>query len=311
MIDIRYHFFSLMAVFLALAVGILIGSSMAPSATSKLVSAVKQQNAKVDSVLAEYQRDHSVLAHLEEAIAALAPPLVRNKLSGRRVAIIQTGDQPDAARAVADAIVDAGGTVASTTTLTSVFDELGDDDVTRIRSEMPDQPASEDPDDDLLRPITTALRQGSPPSRSGDSDLAVLRRERLITTDGDYSRPVSMVVLVGGAGDNSDLSPEPLAARESDLIDMLTNNGSHLSVVGAETQNVPNTSLTTYRSSGIATVDCIDRAIGKLDLVYALNGDRANYGVRPTAERVLPASLETGLNAPSEASSGAAFGPPR
>lgn len=298
MIDIRYHIISLISVFIALAIGILIGSSMAPSTTTKLVDAVKRQNEKVDSVLAEYERDHAVLGRLELTLGSMIRPLVRNRLEGRRVAIIQTGDQPDATRAAAEAISEAGGTLASTTTLTSVYDELSDEDVTRIRSEMPEEPTSNDPEVDLLRAVATAFRQGAADAGHTDGDLAVLRRERLITTDGDYGKPVSMVVIVGGTGVDSDLSAEPLAAREGDMIDLLTSNGAHVSVVGVESTNVANSSLTTYRNAGLATIDCIDRAIGKLDLIYALNGEKANYGVRAAADRILPASVEAELNAP-------------
>ncbi|MDR3708255.1 MAG: copper transporter [Capsulimonadaceae bacterium] len=295
MIDIRYHFISLMAVFLALALGIVIGSSMAPSTSSKLVDAVKHQNERVDAVLAEYDRDHAVLGRLEQALSTIIPPLMQGRLDGHGVAIIQTGDQPESAKAAADAVVAAGGTVLSTTILTPAFDELSDEDVNQIRAEMPEQPSSDDGDIDLIRPLAAALRQGAPDGAQTDTYLSVLRRERLITMAGDYTRPVTLVVIVGGARVDTDLSPERMANRETTLINLLTGNGSHMTVVGGEAQGVVNSSIATFRNAGIATVDCLDRSIGKLDLVYALGGDRANYGVRTTADRLLPSSVEAGL----------------
>ena len=291
-----------MAVFLALALGIVVGSSIAPSTSSKLVDAVKNQNERVNTVLAEYDRDHAVLARLEQAIATFIPPLMRGRLDGHNVAIVQTGDQPEAAKAAADAIAAAGGTVLSTTILTPAFDDLTSVDINHIRGEMPEQPSTDDPDSDLLRPLSSALRSGAADGSQADQYLSVLRRERLITQAGDYTRPVSMVVIVGGATADTDLSPERMADREAALISLLASPGAHLTVVGGEAQDVANSSIASFRTSSVATVDCLDRAIGKLDLVYALTGEKANYGVRATADRLLPASVEARLQAQPEGS---------
>ncbi len=284
-----------MAVFLALAIGITIGITMvAPGTATRLTDAVKRQNEKVDALLGEYDRDHAVLGRLEQALTSMIPPWVHNKLRGRRVAIIQTGDQPESVKAAVDAVTAAGGTVISTTTVTGEYEQLGDYDIKRIRDSLIGQPVSTDPDVDVLRPLAYALRQGASDGSALDSCLSVLRRENLIETSGDYSLPAGLVVIVGGTGPDSNLGAEALAARETDIINLLT-TGSHLTVVGAESQNAANSSLTTYRNAGIATVDCLDHAVGKLDLVYALNGEKANFGVRATADRILPTVVEAGI----------------
>lgn len=294
MIDIRYHVISLMAVFFALAIGIMIGSSVAPGTATRLTEAVRRQSEKVDSVLAESARDHAVLGRLEQALATLTPSLTHGKLAGKRVAIIQTGDQAPGVKAAADAIVAAGGTVASTTIVTSEYDQLDDEDYRRIRAALVTEPVTSDPDMDLLRPIAQALRHGAPEGGQRDASLTVLKRENLIEASGDYASPVTMVVFVGGAGTDTDMAPQAISARETGLIEILS-AAPHMTIVGCETEDTALSSIAAFRNANVSTVDCIDRAIGKLDLVYALMGEKANYGIRATADRVLPAGVEAGL----------------
>jgi len=103
-------------------------------------------------------------------------------------------------------------------------------------------------------------------------------------------------VLVGGEPENSDTSL--LMHRDLPLIETWQNAG--LTVVAVEPYKALTSYLPTYRNAGIATIDAIDRAAGKIALPFALKGERAAYGYRPDAERVLSESL-TALPSPSPA----------
>ena len=60
-----------------------------------------------------------------------------------------------------------------------------------------------------------------------------------------------------------------------------------VTVVGVEPFDTDVSSMRAYQSAGIATVDSIDRALGKIALPFALLGEKGNYGMKPTADRVL------------------------
>ncbi|MGC8862783.1 MAG: copper transporter, partial [Armatimonadota bacterium] len=47
-----------------------------------------------------------------------------------------------------------------------------------------------------------------------------------------------------------------------------------------------------WHKLGIATVDNADKAIGQAALVCALNGEKAKFGVKDTADRTVPLTLE-------------------
>ena len=64
-----------------------------------------------------------------------------------------------------------------------------------------------------------------------------------------------------------------------------------MTVVAVEPRKTEVSYLPTYRSKGIATIDAIDRAAGKIALPYALNGDKGAFGYRTDAGRVLPSTV--------------------
>jgi hypothetical protein len=65
-------------------------------------------------------------------------------------------------------------------------------------------------------------------------------------------------------------------------------------VVGCEPFTAAASSIPLYQNYGIATIDCIERPLGRLDLPFALRGgaDAVDYGLKPTASRRIPVSLE-------------------
>ncbi len=60
-------------------------------------------------------------------------------------------------------------------------------------------------------------------------------------------------------------------------------------VVGAERADTQPSSIGFFKSNGAtATVDSVDLISGRVALVYALSGSEGNYGVKATADRLLP-----------------------
>ncbi|MCX6375892.1 MAG: copper transporter [Armatimonadetes bacterium] len=99
LIDLKYHLISLVAVFLALAVGILVGSSFVAGTSVKGLEKefvkLRIQNQQQQNDL-ELMRDQ--VASYEEFGRTVAPILVDGKLAMRRIALIQTGDYSEAAQ---------------------------------------------------------------------------------------------------------------------------------------------------------------------------------------------------------------------
>ncbi|MDI6826989.1 MAG: copper transporter, partial [Armatimonadota bacterium] len=118
-IDFRYHLTSLVAVFLALALGILLGSNfIAGSSVERQVSKrLEQQFSQLQAENRSQQRTISTLSErlrkCEEFERSVLPALVAGRLSGRRIAIIQAGDYMEAVQSAKTALEEGGAEVTS------------------------------------------------------------------------------------------------------------------------------------------------------------------------------------------------------
>lgn len=115
MIDFRYHVVSLTAVFLALAVGVVLGSG--PLRTA-LVSELTNESAELKAALAESKAETADAVNDaaigEEFVDQATPVLIGDALEGRNVAVIRILN-PDGAEVtgVKERIVEAGGVVTA------------------------------------------------------------------------------------------------------------------------------------------------------------------------------------------------------
>lgn len=296
MIDIRTHIFSIIAVFLALGIGAAIGITLAPGTQRRMTTLIAEQNRRIDTVLAEQDHDRVVVKNLEDATGKIYPSLVAGKLSGRRIAVVHLGDFGADESAITDAVTTAGGAVVSTSTLSQHIQKLSPDDVLSIRNELTSDPVTSQPTQDLLYPLVKALTVGTAQDADIDQTLQVLVKRHLLDIDGDYSRPVEMVVIDGGYALGPDDPKAPVIGTEADLANMLKEHNTI--VVGCEPENAVSSSIPSFQLANISTVDCIDHAIGKIDLVYALSGEGSDYGWKSTATRLLPASIDNSTSPP-------------
>lgn len=86
--DLRYHVASLSAVFLALGIGIVIGTAFVGS---PLVSRQTGMLHRLETHVTELREETRERERTEEALEQLIPQAVRGALLGKRVLVVQTG----------------------------------------------------------------------------------------------------------------------------------------------------------------------------------------------------------------------------
>lgn len=293
MIDIRYHIYSLAAVFLALAVGVVIGTSFAgrtPAGDAGRrtiqryeadMRALKDEILKASGTAAEKD---SALKACEQYARALMPLAVRDKLYWRNVAVVQTGDSDDLTGSVKKALKMAGAQVTCVADINRDFGFADDNAIAQVLANN-GLGANADPKtnrDKLFRVIADAVCSG----KCGYL-VPTLEKAGIAVISGDCSRSCKMVVLVGGASSDQRNHAQFVDAQ---LIARFAALG--VTTVGCETSTSASSYVPVWHKSGIATVDDADCAMGQTCLVYALIGETANYGTKPTADRLFPKSLE-------------------
>ncbi len=283
LIDLKYHLISIVAVFLALAVGILVGSSFIAGTSVKglerqfvrLREENQLQRASIDTLR------NDALKH-EEFDSAVAPILVRNQLSGHRIAIIQTGDFSEATQSAKSILEQAGANVASVTTLSNLDAPDAQSRMARAIEQLTGETGVTDPVGRFLEILANSIASGSNPQ-----SLGIFEQEDLLTTSGDYEHKVLRVVLIGGGKRRINLEPQH---ADLVLIDKLHAAGV-VSVIGAEPADAVTSFIPMYHRKSIPTVDNVDQPMGQVALVYAVAGENGNFGVKPSADRVVPSSL--------------------
>src|SRR5881396_2093372 len=91
MLDFRYHALSLVAVFLALGIGIVLGSSLGDSVISQANKDVRS-SLQNDVVNARTAKD--AVSNRDSFIEATFARLAGGKLRGKRIAVVSSGDIP-------------------------------------------------------------------------------------------------------------------------------------------------------------------------------------------------------------------------
>jgi hypothetical protein len=287
MFDYRYHALSLAAVLLALAVGVLIGVAIGDS---NLVSSAK--NGIVHNLESEVdgaQRQAGVLqAQLsnEETFANdLYPIAVHGVLTGRNIGLVFFGGSSNRVDGlVRGAVTQAGGDLA---TVVAVRDPLDLSGLAQAAGGTPYAGLATDPE--LVHKFGgLAGRQLVSGGALVNQELLSRVRGALLSAfDGQLGKLEGLVVMRSEPSGMTPEQTEASAAFESGLIAGVTAAG--VPVVGVELSNTEPSQVPWYKSQGISSVDDLDALSGQTAMVYALAGSHGAYGVKSSADSLLPA----------------------
>lgn len=278
----RYHAASLAAVFLALAVGILIGvgfgsdvvTGTAETLEEGLGAELTETRERVESLEAELEAERNLARDLY-------PAIVGNRLGGEQVAIVGIGGLPEEVSSAVEAAVEPAGASLSEVAVVSAPPDLE-----RAVDALAGPRARELPPRQALtraaRSAGTALATGG--ERFDDARRALLSR---------YSgTPVLLddAVLFRQVPEDMEPRDEANVERlETGLIQGLTDAG--VTVVGVERSEEETSSIGIFDAHDLSSVDNVDSLAGQVALVFALGGAEGSFGTKETADRLLPELL--------------------
>jgi hypothetical protein len=294
MFDFRYHALSIASVFLALTIGLLLGIAIGDAG---LVSSAgsdvrKSLRADVTEARAESARLRAELRQRERFEADLYPLLVGDRLAGRRVGLIGLGGLDDGTiRYVREALKDSGGQLAG---IAVVRQPVSTDAI-------PPEPAARG--GGTAKTTTTTTTPSTAPAVS-DAEAAKRFGVRVgigLVNRGTFIRRIRRDLLESSSGriDGFDAvvlvrkpfkgDAEEVAVTDAfndGLVTGLTRDDTP--VVGAEQTTTTPSQIPWYTDHRLASVDNIDQLPGRVALVFTLNGAGGAYGVKDTAQALLP-----------------------
>lgn len=270
MYNLRYHIASLVAVFLALAVGLLLGTVVAERGTisNQATALVGQLQTRFDEISAENDVLQEGLERDRAFAEAVAPVLTAGKLQGANVAVVVDAGAAESAKPVVDAINGAGGRAftASITTQALGLDKAEPEGLAGYYQLRGAEMAAAGPVLEKQVAQSLAAEWMTPADRSLTSVLVasgVLVIESTVDT-----APVAAIVVVGDGKSGADSFAVELARA------MSKSGGTAL---GAETAPVKDGVAQTFAGAGLSAVDHAGTPQGRLSLVWLLTGKAKGY----------------------------------
>lgn len=228
MIDFRYHLVSLISVFLALAVGIILGAGPLQGAIGdQLTDQVEQLRQERNTLRDDLDTAQGRLEDDEAFIVASGPQLVDGTLDGRRVAVVELDDvAADVREAVTAQVTAAGASVVTDVRLTGSWTDEEDQAFREtVAGGLPDDLAGADAEAParLAAALTVALTgadEADPTARSTQAaELeGVLVRADLIDAETEQTAPADAIVLLS-SGSVPAASAEGATATEAPSAD--------------------------------------------------------------------------------------------
>ncbi|GAB2646607.1 copper transporter [Saccharopolyspora gloriosae] len=312
MISLRHHVISLIAVLLALAVGIVLGST---SLSERLLSHVGQERDSLGRQVEELEADRAALrGELDGAhrfSAATAPLAVQGRLADRGVVLFSSWDVPEQDRAAMRGMVEASG--AQVTGEVRLSETVADPDrsdqvrrlVTRLLPAGVQLPTATDVGTltgGLLGPLTlvdqrTGAPQVSPEERA--AAMSGLTEGGFATAVGDVrSAPLALVLTGQGRGGAGAADRAAFLARFAFQLDRSGGGAVLAGGRGSAAGDGPVgfARADTAVSSALSTVDNADTPQGEVAAVLALREqlDRraGHYGTASSAEGMVPGTRD-------------------
>ena len=311
MIDFRYHIISIIAVLLALSIGIITGSAFLGGPLlqqlKNRVDSLERNNVELLDRVRESERE---AAHQESALSAFESTLTNGALSGRRVVMWVVGeteaDTVDAARA---SLEESDAEIATTVVATSRFDfdDLAAREDLTTRLDLPDVTAADlrvDIAEILGARAGTMAAQGEVEATVGGDGVQARLQEvveplrdmgylEVEVTEGDPVVPAqSSLVVVAGSADEAPYDVGPFVTR---LASSFAERGNAAILV--EGRESAWGVVEALRADGdaresVSSVDDVDTAAGRISLPLALErdaeGPAGHYGDGSDSDSPVP-----------------------
>jgi hypothetical protein len=315
-IDFRYHLVSLIAVFLAVALGIVIGTTALNQPIlndiENQVSNLEQDKRSLEDQTQQLQAQVSSAGAFEEAVG---PALVSGSLASRSVLLVVTNEDvaPETVDKVTTLVGQAGGRVTGTINVQPEYSDPSTASSLQSYVTGPGLPPGVQlpPTDDTGQLVGSLLAQvlmvpasgaPAPDTASLSSVLAGLVALNVLAVQGDSVTPAQYAIVLTAGG----FKGKDAADRNNTLVDLVTaldGTGSGAVVAGDAAAAQGGAGLVGVirsnpdLSAALSTVDNIPAPAGQISAVLALSreteGTSGKYGTGEDTQPVPPVSAPT------------------
>ena len=267
-INFKYFIVSIGSIFLALGIGILIGSGLGNNETMQkqneaIVKDIDEQFNVLKTKDEELIKENKILKENADSyrryIVSNQAILTANKLSGKNIGIISF-DEKDETDEVDSSITSAGGNIAFKITIKEAIFEKGSAE--KINEKLQTNISS---NAELISLITDSIKNPTGnASLNALSELGYVKVDKMV---GQYES-VNNIVFINAAGNKMKNKVNDL---EKPIVEIVKNERP---VVVVESSANSNESMEEFSKMKIATINNIDQASGQISLVNCLSNDK-------------------------------------
>ncbi|MFV0462297.1 MAG: copper transporter [Nostocoides sp.] len=311
MIDFRYHLVSIVSVFMALAIGIVLGAGplkgQLGDTITKDVTTLRADKAALSQQLADADK---AVASRDEYTAATMKTVLVGRLAGVRVDLIELpGADTTLVRSVRSTLASAGATTGDTITISEDWAST-DAEVASKRQHVATQlaeqlgvAAADAEDRPLLDEVLATLLRQDTSQESRNDAFRELSDGGLLSVDTSAPGGADAAVVVGGVVSEESIKAGTATARQLAYIGTAVDRAGVATVIATNEaiEEPPSGSIgliavirdDTILSRDISTVDDASPPMGQGSIVMALileqAGTSGQYGQGPGASAPFPA----------------------
>ncbi|XVX21776.1 copper transporter [Actinomycetota bacterium] len=310
MIDFRYHLVSIASIFLALAVGIVLGAGpLRDSIGSTLTQEVTKLRQEKADLRAQLDRSTAGVTARDDFIKSSGPALLSTELRGRKVAlVVLPGVSQALIGTTRDSLTAAGATVTGTvevqdTWLDSAKTAQRDKTATGLAAGL--EVSGDDPNlsvaDRVLAASLTQKSSDGPSAEKRTDALEALRDAGLIAMPQAPDGAATTAVVLGATDTQGTTAEQSDRANRAVAVAEAMDAGSSGAVLAASTPAATAADGTSVvaaarKNAGtigkLSTVDDAGSSLGQASLVLALaeqlDGGSGQYGLGEDARAVFP-----------------------
>jgi Copper transport outer membrane protein, MctB len=318
-IDFRYHLVSIVAIFLALAIGIVIGTT---ALNGPVTEALQKGNASLNGDLNNL-RDQSTAQQQELAAAetfaqAAAPQLLGHLLAGQRVVLIDTpGSSGQVQQGVTATLQQAGATISGQIQLQNKFFDTGAATLAELDQlsqslKAPSLPLTGNtPQQRAAQVLASAIVTRAIPGLKDVTSQAILSGLAggdFLTISGQPATRATLAVVITPAdpltGPNSSATNQSL----TEVATALTSASLAAVMAGPASSTQPGGAIAALRASSsanqVSSVDDADATFGQIVVAQVLakqisTHTPGSYGTGPGSTQVGPSPMPTMTAIPS------------
>ena len=276
----RYHATSLIAIFVALAIGIVIGAALGGDTLDDTRRNLERSlTGNLEDARERSEELSAELGRSNEFAERVYPVLTRDRLEGRRIGLLALGNLPgDVPGEVEEALGPTGGRLVAVGVVREPVDvRTLANDLERTRfAGMADDPDAQ-----------AAFGAGVGRQLVLGGNLLERVRSRLFSrASGDFGGLDGVIVVRDQPEDMGPVQEAAAGRVESGLLSGIA--ATRAPAVGVETSTDDSSSISFFQASDLSSVDDVDLVAGRLALVLALLGAEGSFGVKGSADSLLP-----------------------